>query len=76
MTSTSGSRLSAGIHGTYWLAQLQSPPKPSPQTAESRPLKAGITTPCQLRNSTQRMSRIMTIEAASTFTIFGMISRK
>ena len=65
ITSTSGSRLSP-----------QSPPKPSPHTAESAPLNAGITTPCQLRNSTQRMSRIMTIEAASTPTIFGMISMK
>ena len=65
MTSTNGSRL-----------RPQRPPKPSPQIAERSPLNAGITTPCQLRNSTQRISRIMTIEAPSTPVIFGMISMK
>ena len=44
--------------------------------ADSVPLNAGMTTPCQLRNSTQRISRIITIDAASTFTICGMICWK
>ena len=44
--------------------------------ADRRPLKAGMTTPCQLRNSTHRIRRIMTMEAPSTPVICGMISMK